>query len=74
MESYTRAERLGRHRRAFILPTGSDLPSKDSAMKTTAPKGQLVELIVNHLILTGLQKEIVARVCKEFPAESQQWV
>ena len=50
IKSDTRAERLGRLRRAFTLSTGSPLPSKDVTMKTTATKVQLIQLIANDLL------------------------
>ena len=72
IKSDTRAERLGRIRRAFTLSSGSPLPSKDVALKTTATKVQLITLIANDLLSFFLNSErkIVVTASEDCPEES----
>ena len=72
IKSDTRAERLGRIRRAFTLSAGSPLPSKDVTMKTTATKVQLIALIANDLLSFFLssKRKIVITANEEYPEES----
>ena len=57
IKSDTRAERLGRVRRSHSLAVGSPLPSKDTTLKTTATKVQLIMLIANDLLSHFLESK-----------------